>query len=206
MRPLTPQALGSHTVLVALHPEGMEAVLGLEGAECLLLTNNNQILASISCSYHLANSIGDPLLVVVVGTGRGADAWHQEPAQRAIAVGGEKAEDTLASPAQGTTGAAAEGPPPARRAEVQGHERARPRAAVDLETHVEASRARIMPAASDRLPAAADKEGEGEGPELGRCMEGTGEEDDGLEITGACDAREVKGGEAGVVDREISPN
>ena len=32
MTPLTPQALGSHAVLVAMHPEGMEVVLGEEAA------------------------------------------------------------------------------------------------------------------------------------------------------------------------------
>ena len=30
-RPFTPPAPGSHAVLVALHPEGMEAVLGMDG-------------------------------------------------------------------------------------------------------------------------------------------------------------------------------
>ena len=33
MRPLTPEALGSHAVLVALHPKGMEAVCGENAAK-----------------------------------------------------------------------------------------------------------------------------------------------------------------------------
>ena len=87
MRPLTPQALGSHAVLVAVHPEGMEAVLGEDGAKRLSLTVDNATLATTSSGYHLTNRGGDPRLLVLLGTRRSADAGHWEPAQRAVAVG-----------------------------------------------------------------------------------------------------------------------
>ena len=55
-----------------------------------------------------------------------------------------------------------------------------------------AALARIMAAASDRPPGAAEKEGEGKSQERSQQMEGTGnEEDDPLELTGAREAHDV---------------
>ena len=66
----------SHAVLVALHPEATEVLLarGADGEEHLSLAFGNTVLAPTSSSYHLPNRVGDPLLLVVVGThapGRG---------------------------------------------------------------------------------------------------------------------------------------
>ena len=91
-RALTPPALGSHAVLVALHPEGMEAVLSVEGAKRLSLTVDNAVLSSTSGRYHLANRGGHPQLLVVVGTRRGTHIGHREPERRVVAVGEDKAE------------------------------------------------------------------------------------------------------------------
>ena len=67
---------------------------------------------------------------------------------------------------------------------------------------MEAALARIMAAARDVPPAAAQMEGEGKSQESGRRMEGTsGEGDDGLEITGAREAHDIVHGETGVADR-----
>ena len=100
MRPLTPQTLGSHAVLVALHPESMEAVLGVEGEKLLWLIVDNAVLAPDACRYHLANCYGNPRLPVVVGTRRGTDGGHQEPARGVAAVEEDKARSTSESTAQ----------------------------------------------------------------------------------------------------------
>ena len=49
-RPLTPQALGSHAILVALHPEGAEVVFD---ADRLLLTGDGGVLVPTTSSYRL---------------------------------------------------------------------------------------------------------------------------------------------------------
>ena len=201
-RPLTPPTLGSHAILVALHPEVMEAVLGVEGADRLLLIVDNAVLAPTSNRYHLANRGRHPRLLVVVGTHCGADAGHQKPVQRVVAVGEDEAGGTLGSMVQGAAEAAAEGACPARQPEAPGPDLSAPAGdAVDVEALVEAALTRIMAAASDRPPAAAEIEGEGKSQERHQQMEGTGsEEDDGLEITGAREAHEVERGETGVAD------
>ena len=65
MRPLTPQALGSHALLVAMHPEGAEVMFG---ADRLLLTGDGVVLVPTSSSYRLERRGGDLKLPVVVGT------------------------------------------------------------------------------------------------------------------------------------------
>ena len=65
MRPLTPQALGSHALLVAVHPEGAEVVFG---ADRLLLTRDGAVLVPTSSSYRLESCGGDLKLLVAVGT------------------------------------------------------------------------------------------------------------------------------------------
>ena len=65
VRPLTPQALGSHALLVAVHPEGAEVVFG---ADRLLLTGDGVVLVPTSSSYRLESRGGDLKLLVVVGT------------------------------------------------------------------------------------------------------------------------------------------
>ena len=65
VRPLTPQALGSHALLVAVHPEGAEVMFG---ADRLLLTGDGVVLVPTSSSYRLESRGGDLKLLVVVGT------------------------------------------------------------------------------------------------------------------------------------------
>ena len=103
--------LGSHAVLVALHPEGMEAVLApsMDGEERLSLTVGNAVLTPTSSSYHLANPGGDPWLVVVAVTCQDVGTGRREPAQRGVAVEGGTAGGTSGGAAQGATEAAAEG-------------------------------------------------------------------------------------------------
>ena len=50
VRPLTPQALGSHALLVAVHPKGAQVVFG---ADRLLLTGDGVVLVPTSSSYRL---------------------------------------------------------------------------------------------------------------------------------------------------------
>ena len=65
VRPLKPQALGSHALLVAMHPEGAEVVFG---ADRLQLTWDGAVLVPTSSSYRLESRGGDLKLLVVVGT------------------------------------------------------------------------------------------------------------------------------------------
>ena len=65
VRPLTPQALGFHALLVAMHPEGVEVVFGTDR---LLLADDGAVLVPTSSSYRLESRGSDPRLLVVVGT------------------------------------------------------------------------------------------------------------------------------------------
>ena len=65
VRPLTPQAPGSHALLVAMQPEGAEVVFSTEG---LLLAGDGVVLVPTSSSYRLASRGSDHRLLVVVGT------------------------------------------------------------------------------------------------------------------------------------------
>ena len=81
-RPFTPPALGSHAVVVALHAEGTEAALRVEGEERLSLAVDNAVLTPTSSRYHPANRGRNPRLVVVVGMRRDADARQQSASLR----------------------------------------------------------------------------------------------------------------------------
>ena len=80
-RPFSPPVLGSHAVLVALHPEGMEVVFAPNADEELRLEVAAiiAVLAPTSSSYHLAARGGPPRLLVVVGTRRDACAGERVP-------------------------------------------------------------------------------------------------------------------------------
>ena len=72
---------------------------------------------------------------------------------------------------------------------------------MDMEAHVGAALARVLAAANDPPPAATGLEGEEQGQERLQRAEGPGsEENDGVEITGARAAHEVRRGSAGVAD------
>ena len=90
-RPLTPRALGSHAVLVAMHPEGMEVVLGEDGTDRMLLDADSAVLVPTSSSYRLESRGGDPRLLVVVGTRQEAGVGHQGPGPCVVVVGADEA-------------------------------------------------------------------------------------------------------------------
>ena len=86
VRPLTAQALGSHALLVALHPEGAEVVFGTDR---LPLAGDGVIVVPTSSSCRLESRGGDLRLLVVVGTrlDTGADPQGSE---QAVPVGGDE--------------------------------------------------------------------------------------------------------------------
>ena len=86
VRPLTPQALGSHALLVAVHPEGAEVVFG---ADRLLLTGDGLVLVPTCSSYRLESRGGDLNLLVVVGTRRDESAAPQG-SEHAVPVGSDE--------------------------------------------------------------------------------------------------------------------
>ena len=86
VRPLTPQALGSHALLVAVHPEVAEVVFG---ADRLLLSWDGAILVPTSTSYRLESRGGDLKLLVVVGT-RLDESAAPQGSEHAVLVGGDE--------------------------------------------------------------------------------------------------------------------
>ena len=86
VRPLTPRALGSHALLVALHREGAEVVFD---ADRLLLTGDGAVLVPTTSSYRLESRGGDLKLLVVVGTRLDGSAAPQG-SEHAIPVGGRR--------------------------------------------------------------------------------------------------------------------
>ena len=65
VRPLTSQALGSHALLVAMHPENAEIVFGTDR---LLLAGDGVVLLPTSSSYRLESRGSNPRLLPLVGT------------------------------------------------------------------------------------------------------------------------------------------
>ena len=203
VRPLTPQALGSHALLVAVQPEGAEVVFG---ADRLLLTGDGAVLVPTSSSYRLESRGGDLKLLVVVGTrldksaapqgsehavlvggdeeaGRDGDEVGQEQPtgeeqqQDKPEVAGEEADVqaiVAAALAKFTDGV---GPPPTIEA---------------LEEEAQRTRSEEAHVAMER-----DEEPEFKGEEAQSAVE----QDEGLEIVGAKEAREVGPRELGVADR-----
>ena len=86
VRPLTPQALGSHAFLVAVHPEGAEVVFG---ADRLLLTGDGAVLIPTSSSYRLGSRGGDLKLLVVVGT-RLDESAAPQGSEHAVPIGSDE--------------------------------------------------------------------------------------------------------------------
>ena len=86
VRPLTPQALGSHALLVAVHPEGAEVVFG---ADRLLLTGDGVVLVPTSSSYRLESRGGDLKLLVVLGT-RLDESAAPQGSEHAVPVGSDE--------------------------------------------------------------------------------------------------------------------
>ena len=84
--PLTPQALGSHALLVAMHPEGAEVVFGTDR---VLLSGDGVVLVPTTSSYRLEIRGGDLKLLVVVGTRLDASAAPQG-SEHGVPVGGDE--------------------------------------------------------------------------------------------------------------------
>ena len=86
VRRFTPRALGSHALLVAMHPEGAEVVFGTDR---LLLAGDGVVLVPISSSYRLEGRGGDLKLLVEVGTRLDAGA-APKGSEHAVPVGGDE--------------------------------------------------------------------------------------------------------------------
>ena len=87
VRPLTPQALGSHAPLVAVHPEGAEVVFGTDR---LLLAGDGVVLVPTSGSYRLESRGGGLRLLVLVGTRHDTGAGPQGSEPHAVPVAGDE--------------------------------------------------------------------------------------------------------------------
>ena len=202
-RPLTPQALGSHALLVALHREGAEVVFD---ADRLLLTGDGAVLVPTTSSYRLESRGGDLKLLVVVGTRLDGSAAPQG-SERAIPVGGDE------EAGRGGDGVGQEQPTEEEQQqdqpEVAGEE-------VDVQAIVAAAVAKYTDGAGPPPTAEALEEedqrrrGEeaqvameqDEEPEFkGEEAQGAGEQDEELVIVGAKEAREVGPRELGVADK-----
>ena len=186
VRPLTPQALGSHALLVALHPEGAEVVFG---ADRLLLTGEGAVLVATSSSYRLESRGGDLKLLVVVGT-RLHESAALQASEHAVPVGNnEEAGRDGDEVGQGQlTGEEQQQDQP----EVAWEE-------VDVQAIVAAALARFTDAASP--PPAVEALEEEDQRRRGGEAQGAVEQDKELEIVGAKEAREVGPRELGVADK-----
>ena len=175
VRPLTHPALGSHALLVAMHPEGVEVVFGEQCTDCLLLADDSALLVPTSSSYRLESRGGDPRLLVVVGTRShvgGDEAGGQEGY-----VGGEE-RPSEEEQEQGPSEVAEE---------------------VDVKAHLEAALARIMAAAG--LPPATEAiEEESQRRGSDRAQEAIEEEEE-LETMGVKEAHEVGPQGRGIAER-----
>ena len=202
-RPLTPQALGSHALPVALHPEGAEVVFD---ADRLLLTGDGAVLVPTTSSYRLESRGGDLKLLVVVGTRLDGSAAPQG-SEHAIPVGGD------GEAGRGGDGVGQEQPAGEEQQqdqpEVAGEE-------VDVQALVAAALAGITDAAGPPPTTEAleeeDQRRRGEDAQVameqdeepefkGEEAQGAGEQDEEVVIVGAKEAREVSPREPEVADK-----
>ena len=185
VRPLTFQALGSHALLVAMHPEGAEVVFGTDR---MLLAGDGVVLVPTSSSYRLESRGGDLRLLVVVGTrlDSGADPQGSEP--HAVPRGGDKEA--------GHDGDAVGEEQPTE----EEHEQDQPEAAeeeVDVQAHVALTR--IMAAAGPPPTTEAMKEEDQR--RMSDEAQGAMQQDEEPEFVGANEAHEVGPQELGVADK-----
>ena len=186
VRPVTPPALGSHALLVAMHPDGAEVVFGTDR---LLPAFDGVVLVPTSSSYRLESRGGDLRLLVVVGTRLDASAAPQG-SEHAVPVGGdeETSRDGDEVGHEQPTGEEQRQDQP----EVAGEE-------VDVQAIVAASLARFTDAASPPPPTEAleEEDQRKRSDEAQSAMEW----DEELEFVGAKEAREVGPRELGVGDK-----
>ena len=188
LRPLTPQALGSHALLLAVQPEGAEVVFG---ADHLLLTGDGVVLVPTSSSYRLESRGGDLKLLVVVGT-RLDESAAPQGSEHAVPVGSD--EETGRNGDQvgreQPTGEEQQQDQP----EVAGEE-------VDVQAIVAAALARFTAAANP--PPTTEALEEEDQRRRSEEAQSAMEQDEELEILGAKEAREVGPRELGVADRAV---
>ena len=186
VRPLTPQALGSHALLVAVHPEGAEVVFG---ADLLLLTGDGAVLVPTSSSYRLESRGSDLKLLLVVGT-RLDESAAPQGSEDAVPVGSdeEAGHDGDEVGQEQPTGEKQQQDQP----EVAWEE-------VDVQAIVAAALARFMDAAS--LPPTTEALEEEDQRRRGEEAQSAVEQDEELEVVGAKEAREVGPRELGVADK-----
>ena len=186
VRSLTPQALGSHALLVAVHPEGAEVVFGADG---LLLTGDGVVLVPTSSSYRLESRGGDLKLLVVVGT-RLYESATPQGSEHAVPVGSdeEAGRDCDELGKEQPTGEEQQQDQP----EEAGEE-------VDVQTIVAAALARFTDAASP--PPTIEALEEEDQRRRSEEAQSAVEQDEELEIVGAKRAREVGPRELGVADK-----
>ena len=186
VRPLTPQALGSHALLVAMHPEGAEVVFGTDR---LLQASDGVVFVPTSSSYRLESRGGDLKLLLVVGTRLDASAAPQG-SEHAVPVGGdeETGRDGDEVGQEQPTGEEQQQDQP----EVAGEE-------VDVQAIVAAALARFMaPASPPHMTEALEEEDQRRRSEKAQSAM---ERDEELEFVGAQQAREVGPRELGVADK-----
>ena len=94
---------------MALHLDGMEAMLGVHGEERSSLTTGNAVVTPTSSRYHLAKHGGDPRQLVVAGTRQDVGTRRREPTRHGVAMEGDAAGCTSGGAAQGAIEAAAAG-------------------------------------------------------------------------------------------------
>ena len=186
VRPLTPQALRSHALLVAVHPEGAEVVFG---ADRLLLTGDGAVLVPTSSSYRLESRGRGLKLLLVMGTRldesaapRGSE--HAVPVESDEEAGRDGDEVGREQP----TGEEQQQDQP----EVAGEE-------VDVQAIVAAALAEFTDATSP--PPTTEALEEEDQRRRGEEAESAVEQHEELEIVGAAEAREVAPRELGVAHK-----
>ena len=186
VRPLTPQTLGFHALLVAMHPKGAEVVFGTDR---LLLPRDGVVLVPTSSTYRLESRGSNPRLLVVVGTRLDLGAGPQGPERHAILVGGDEAA--------GRDGDEAEKEQPAE--EEQEQDQAEATEEVDVQAHVAAALTSIM-AAAGPPPATEALEEEKQGRVCGGAQ-GAREQEEEPEIVGVKKTHEWGPQQVGVADK-----
>ena len=186
VRPLTPQALRSHALLVAVHPEGAEVVFG---ADRLLLTGDGVVLVPTSSSYRLENRGDDLKLLVVVGT-RLDESAAPQGSEHAVPVGSdeETGRDGTEVGREQARGEEQQQDQP----EVAGEE-------VDVQALVAAALARFKAAASP--PPTTEALEEEDQRRRSEEAQSAVEQDEELEIVGAKEAREVGPRKLGLAEK-----
>ena len=147
MWPLTPQALGTHAVLVATHSGSVEVVFGEGSEHRLQLAGGGEIIVPTISRYRLANCRDHPKLLMVACTRQAEGADQRAPAPCAVPAGADDAAGTSQSLGSEPTGGDAGEPAAEEQQQQRGPDRGSCGADEDVRAHVQAALARIMAAA-----------------------------------------------------------